>query len=304
MKSIILEYPVITIYDEVLVKAGTNITIDNISQIIPENKNIFKTVPFLKSKNIESDIIKNLSKEPYISLFKNFNFDELINLMKCVQLPIPVIESLYLFRKKDNHTYTHFLMVFALTTLLSKDIISDKDLLIRSITAGSTHDIGKICIPEHILKKASPLTIKEKNILKQHTVYGYILLSYYFNNDNSHMAEIARDHHERMDGSGYPFRIKMDNNDITDIVIICDIFDALVSSRPYRPEPYSVRSAIEEITEMAVTCKIDWKVIKALVNILRTSDTHYSQCKVSLEKRSKGPDLNYYGVFDESESIV
>ena len=301
MESIILEYPVITIYGEVLVEAGTHIEYDKIYDYIPENSNFFEKINFLNFRNIKTDIISNLSKHPYDEIFSSYNIYSLINLMESVILPVPVIESLYYFRENDYHTYTHFLMVFTLTTLLSKEIISDKNLLIKSITAGSTHDIGKICIPLHILKKSSPLTKLEKNYLKQHTVYGYILLCYYFNNKDNHIAEISRDHHERMDGSGYPFKRKMVKNDIKDIVVICDIFDALVSSRPYRPEPYSVRSAIEEITEMAVSQKINWKVIKALVNFLRKNKSHYSECKVSLEKRCKGPDLNFYGVYEENE---
>lgn len=301
MESVILEYPVVSVYGDKLVDSGVELTIDNIHQIIPVNKTIFDRNHFLKIRSVKDDIITNLSSNPYHSLLWNEDFDDFIGLMEKVVLPDPVIESILYFRENDYSTYTHFLMVFVLTSLLSKNIISDEAELLKSISAGSTHDIGKIAIPKSILQKSSPLKKKEKEYLKQHTLYGYILLTYYFNGREPHIADIARDHHERIDGSGYPFKRKTDQTDTNDIVIICDIFDALISSRPYRPEPYSIRSAIEEITELAVLNKVNWKVIKALVNILRKNETDYTTCEVSLEKRCSGPDFNYYGVYAESE---
>lgn len=299
MDSITLKYPVISIYGERLVDAGTIITKESIDSFIPENNTKYKYLNFLKYKEIKNDIIKNINLYPYTDIFTDTDKkNSVLTLMEIVNLPLPVIESVYWFKSNDYYTYRHFLMVLTLTTLLSMEIINEQSLLEKSITAGSTHDIGKICIPDSILKKTVPLTKTEKNDLKQHTVAGYILLTYYYNNTCHHIATAARDHHERRDGSGYPFKSK-EISELSDIIVVSDIFDALISSRPYRPTPYDIRTALEEITDLAVKKKLNWSIVQALVNILRNSDSHYSECEVSLEKRGIPPEDNLYGIYSK-----
>lgn len=300
MESVLLKYPVIAIDGKVLVESGTILTSENIHSFLSDNKNHYKNEKILSFKTIKDDLINNINKYPYNKIISDKKkFEYVISLMESVSLPIPVLESLYYFKDNDYHTYIHFLMVFTLTSLLANEIISDKKFLQKNITAGSTHDIGKICIPKEILQKSTPLTKLEKSYLKQHTIAGYFLLNYYYNNKYSHIANIAKDHHERKDSSGYPFKIETKNSDLDDIVIICDIFDALISSRPYRPVPYDIRSAIEEITELAENEKINWKVIKALVNLLRKNKLNFEDCEISSEKRGKSPEHNLYGIFSE-----
>lgn len=300
MESVLLKYPVVTIDGKVLVESGTVLTSENINSFLSDNNNCHKTEKILSFKTIKDDLLQNINKDPYNSIITDKEkFNYVISIMESISLPVPVLESLYYFKDNDHHTYIHFLMVFTLTSLLANEIISDKKFLHVNITAGSTHDIGKICIPKEILQKSTPLTKLEKSYLKQHTISGYFLLNYYYGNKYSHIANIARDHHERKDCSGYPFKIKTDNSDLTDIVVICDIFDALISSRPYRPVPYDVRSAVEEITDLAVDKKINWKIIKALVSFLRKNKRHFEECDISREKRGKPPEHNLYGIFSE-----
>jgi HD-GYP domain-containing protein (c-di-GMP phosphodiesterase class II) len=73
------------------------------------------------------------------------------------------------------------------------------------------HDIGKVCVPLEILKKESPLTRDERKNVEHHTIAGYILLSYYSQNVNNIAARVARDHHERRNGSGYPRGINLND---------------------------------------------------------------------------------------------
>lgn len=293
MTSIILKYPVITIYGDLLVDSGIEITLDNIDNIISLNPITFPKYKFLSYKDIRQDIIENIHQDPYQTIFRENIGDDLITYMEDIILPLPVIETIYHFKTYDYYTYRHFLMVLILTTLLSKEIIKNKDDLLNNIKAGSSHDIGKLCIPESILKKSTALTRMEKNDLKQHTLTGYFLLQYYFNHQESHIPLAARNHHERRDGSGYPFHIKL-NDSISDIIVVSDIFDALISSRPYRPSPYDIRSALDEITTMALDHKISMNVVRALVNFNRGNKNHYSECIVSHDKRGKPPTDNLY----------
>lgn len=108
------------------------------------------------------------------------------------------------------------------------------------------HDIGKICIPDTILKKPSPLTAQEFAIVKAHPVYGANMFD-----RAPHLSDllpIVRYHHEHYDGSGYPDGLKGEAIPLTArIVTLGDVFDALISHRPYRPaiESAQARRMIE-----------------------------------------------------------
>lgn len=99
------------------------------------------------------------------------------------------------------------------------------------------HDVGKIGIPDNILKKPGPLTPEEFEIIKLHTTIGAKILE----SDGRFITLkagkiIAEQHHEKWDGSGYPYGIKGENIHLyARIVAICDVFDAMTSDRVYRP---------------------------------------------------------------------
>lgn len=89
---------------------------------------------------------------------------------------------------------------------------------------------------------------------------------------------------------------------MVEIVAVCDIYDALVSSRPYRPISYDNRTALEEITGMAERNEISWEVVKALVAHNRKAKPHSSDCSISTEKRGTPPPGNAYGIFAEEKN--
>jgi HD-GYP domain-containing protein (c-di-GMP phosphodiesterase class II) len=217
-----------------------------------------------------------------------------------VVLPVPVLESFEYFREHDFYTYHHSLMVFALSTLLAKDLLPDTRARVRLAATGPTHDMGKICVPLEILRKSSPLTRAEHDFLDHHTKAGHVLLSYYFQ-DARHLAPaVARDHHERKDGSGHPCGTEQ-RDLLVEIIAVCDIYDALISPRPYRPTSYDNRTALEELTRLAERNVIGWDVVKALVGHSRRVKVQFSECQISKEKRGSPPEGNVYGVISEGE---
>jgi response regulator RpfG family c-di-GMP phosphodiesterase len=113
--------------------------------------------------------------------------------------------------------------------------------------ASAMHDVGKIAIPDQILRKPGPLTREDREIMERHTLVGAELLA----GSRSPLVQlaevIARTHHERWDGRGYPAKLRGDAIPLAGrICSICDVFDALVSDRPYKTA-WTVAAALEEI---------------------------------------------------------
>ena len=296
MFKIPLKSSINTLDGKELVSAGTVLTEDIIRQVIASNVGqAAKSMSLMQFSSVRDDISQFFSNPPYKVIFDN-NEDtkDVLNVMEQVILPLPVLESLDYFREYDYHTYRHMLMIFALSTLLAKILIPDFQRMINNATAGPCHDLGKICVPLDILMKRDPLTRKERNILFQHPVSGYVLLCYYTKDMNNFSAKVARDHHERLDGSGYMRGVKL-KDPMVEIVAVSDVYDALISPRPYRPTSFDNRSALEEVTAMAQRGQIGWDVLQALITMNRIDKPDFDSFKVSLEKRGTPPQDNSYG---------
>jgi HD-GYP domain-containing protein (c-di-GMP phosphodiesterase class II) len=111
--------------------------------------------------------------------------------------------------------------------------------------AGSMHDIGKLSVPAEILSKLTKLTDNEFSLIKEHSRSGYEMLK----NVESPwpLAQIVYQHHERMDGSGYPRNLKGDEILLeARIMAVADIVEAMASYRPYRAA-LGIEAALEEI---------------------------------------------------------
>ncbi|UII54140.1 HD-GYP domain-containing protein [Cytobacillus spongiae] len=139
-----------------------------------------------------------------------------------------------LLHQSDPYTAQHNISVAILSGLLGKWLRLSEEHLRVLITGAVLHDIGKLCIPERILNKPGRLTNEEFSVIKMHPIYGYHLL---LNQQKLQfdIPLIALQHHERMDGSGYPYNLK--GNEITTyakIVGVVDVFHAMASDRVYR----------------------------------------------------------------------
>jgi HD-GYP domain-containing protein (c-di-GMP phosphodiesterase class II) len=248
---------------------------------------------------VKEDCLNFLSIPPYKTIFQDKKqINHLLNLLGTGHFSIPILQSLDYFRQHDFYTYTHVLMVFVLSTLLAKDLIPDYEECTRLSATGPSHDIGKICVPLHILKKKTPLTKMERSFLEHHAAAGYVLLSYYYGDTQDLACKVALDHHERRDGSGYPRGILL-ADPLIEIIAVSDIYDALITLRPYRSRAYDNRAALEEIAEMAKQNKLGWDVVKALIAHNRKSKPPYQEMAISAEKRGTPPSYNVYGITAE-----
>jgi HD-GYP domain-containing protein (c-di-GMP phosphodiesterase class II) len=132
--------------------------------------------------------------------------------------------------------------------------------------AGDIHDIGKIYVPAEILSKPGKLTDIEFTIIKTHPRVGYDILK------NVEfpwpIADIVAQHHERLDGGGYPAGLKGDAILLeARIIIVADVVEAMSSHRPYRPS-HGIDKAIEEITLHKGTL-YDTAVVEACLRLFK-----------------------------------
>ena len=134
---------------------------------------------------------------------------------------------------RSRFTATHSAGVSATSKMLSRIIGLSKIEIRLMEVAGNLHDLGKLAIPNSILEKPGKLTKKEMAVMKSHTYYTYSIINTI--DGLQQVAEWAAYHHERLDGSGYPFRCKADELDTgARILMVADIFTALAEDRPYR----------------------------------------------------------------------
>jgi len=157
-----------------------------------------------------------------------------------------IIRSLALtIEARDPTTGGHCQRLARYATALGAALeLSDDDLaLLRD--GGFLHDIGKLALPDSILLKPGRLTAKEHEQMQQHTVIGDQLCGGL--QSLARVREIVRNHHERLDGSGYPDHLEGEKISLlAQIIGLVDTFDALTTARPYKPA-YSRESAYDEL---------------------------------------------------------
>jgi len=142
---------------------------------------------------------------------------------------------------KDDETGMHIQRLFNLTLRIGLKMGMSFGEAEQLAFSSMMHDIGKLLIPDAILKKPGPLTEEESALMRQHTVFGLRMLG------TKPFYRIARDialnHHERWDGTGYPHGLKGAAIPLAArIVAVADVFDALVHARPYK-RPMSIAEA-------------------------------------------------------------
>ena len=155
--------------------------------------------------------------------------------------------KLHKIRKYDDATFIHSLNVAILCNMFGHWINMPQDDLDVLTLAGLLHDVGKMKIPEEIIKKPGILTEEEYTEIKNHPRRGYNLLKPMKLDER--IKKVALMHHERCDGSGYPDGLRGDQIDeFAKIVAIADVYDALTSARVYRGAlcPFEVINMVVE----------------------------------------------------------
>jgi HD-GYP domain-containing protein (c-di-GMP phosphodiesterase class II) len=150
---------------------------------------------------------------------------------------------------KDQDTRNHLERMSRYCAILAEELGMPSPFVQSIFLASPMHDIGKLGVPDAILKKPGKLTAEEWEEMKKHPLYGAEILR---NADNELMQmseRIARSHHEKWDGSGYPLGLAREQIPIeARIVAMADVFDALTSRRCYKPA-FSMEKTLEIVRE-------------------------------------------------------
>ncbi|MCI7789296.1 MAG: HD-GYP domain-containing protein [Lachnospiraceae bacterium] len=181
-------------------------------------------------------------------LFVNELLSETMQIMKQGRTSISVFDMLLNMRNIDDSVYAHSIDVALISNVLAKWLHFSEEEQQMATACGLFHDVGKFLLPSGVLRKPGKLTEEEFTIIKTHTTEGFHLLSKY-ENIPLHVKNAALMHHEKCDGSGYPYGLTGPEIDkYAKIVTIADIFDAMTSERVYRKAmcPFSVIKSFED----------------------------------------------------------
>ncbi len=163
-------------------------------------------------------------------------------------------------RAKDEYLLEHSVAVSVYMTLFARYLEIDRDIIEQLAIGAFLHDIGKIKIPDSILNKPGKLTDEEFTIMKTHANHSIDIIEK-TPGVSELSLEVAALHHEKLNGQGYPFRIKGDNiSQYGRMIAICDIFDALTANRVYKDGfPHSKAFAI--LRELAQQNHLDASLV-------------------------------------------
>lgn len=208
-----------------------------------ENTNYYEKVRSSDEfKHFETEYNNNVdSIKDHLSYFlssddstdTNTMVSDTMNIIANTRNSLQMFDMLHAMRNKDDITYVHSVNVSLIAAVIGKWLNYSEDQIKILTLAGLMHDIGKLLVPEKILNKPGALTDNEYEIMRHHVNLGYEQIK-----DKElplPVKEAVLLHHEKCDGTGYPFGLKSaDIPAVTKIITIADIYDAMTANRIYR----------------------------------------------------------------------
>ncbi len=160
--------------------------------------------------------------------------------------------SIARLKTADDYTYMHSVAVCGLMIALAKQLRFDEQQTREAGLAGLLHDVGKMVIPLEVLNKPGKLTDAEFSLVKTHPAEGHKMLL-----GGNGITEVALDvcmhHHEKVDGSGYPHRLRGDAISLfAKMGAVCDVYDAVTSNRPYK-KGWDPAEAVRKMAEWSTS---------------------------------------------------
>jgi putative nucleotidyltransferase with HDIG domain len=203
-------------------------------------------------------MICNTAKKAVVSMFREVRMGNAINAEAAGELVEEIsssvirnpgaLISLARLKTADDYTYMHSVAVCALMVSLARQLGLDEQDVREAGMAGLLHDLGKALMPMDVLNKPGKLTDDEFRIIKSHPVEGHRLLVE-GKTASAIVLDVCLHHHEKVDGSGYPDKLKGDDISLfAKMGAVCDVYDAITSNRPYKAG-WDPAESIRKMTE-------------------------------------------------------
>lgn len=227
--------------------------------------------------------VQNLFANPSSENFTESSINVANQLMASVLADDAVAVDLGMLKVSDEYTFKHSVDVAAMSLVIGKNAgLSEAELKELSI-AGLLHDVGKAKIPAEVLNKPGKLSDDEFALMKQHTLFGFQILKEKNSFSEGIMFGVLQ-HHEKMNGRGYPQRVDASKiHKYARIISVADVFDALVTQRPYK-DPFTMYSATEMMMSMSEELDIDMMRVFLHTVILYPVDSIVTLCTGELAK--------------------
>ncbi len=199
--------------------------------------------------------------------------------------------------QKDDYTEGHGERVAVFARSLAEHVGLSAEEVEQVYMGGILHDVGKIGCPDAILNKPGPLTPDEFEIIKRHPVHGWEICRHLKSLGDCTLCCI-RNHHERLDGSGYPDGLAGDAVPITTrIMSIADVFDALATARAYKPA-FPTETCFKILREEAERGWWDKQLVEAFVDVMKLKELDQPLNRKKLDglfRRPPPPPVNGNG---------
>lgn len=217
-----------------------------------------------------SETVKARVNEGIQYLFKNTNADNFSgaamqvskDLTEAIMTNSAVAIDINTLKVSDEYTFKHSVDVAMISMIIGKRHGLSRDEIREIGLAGLLHDMGKSKIPTEILNKPGKLTDEEFALMKRHPYDGYQILKDRGGFSNAVLAGVLQ-HHEKINAGGYPMGLPKDQIHLFGrLIAVADIFDALVTKRPYK-DAFPMREAVEMI--MSMTGELDISCINSFL---------------------------------------
>ena len=237
-----------------------------------KNKPLPRSVPIEAEFQYAAQICAR-SRSAIMSMFSEVRMGKAIELENTTSLVEDISNSvnrnasalitLARLKTKDDYTYMHSVAVCALMIALARQLNLDEEQVREAGTAGLLHDIGKMSVEPNILNKPGKLTDLEFDAVRRHPEAGHQLLLK-AGGISAAALDVCLHHHERVDGTGYPYKLKGEELSLfAKMGAVCDVYDAVTSNRPYK-SGWCPADSIKKMASWSGT-HFDSEVFKAFV---------------------------------------
>jgi HD-GYP domain-containing protein (c-di-GMP phosphodiesterase class II) len=269
--------------ESLLIDTNKTLTFDASGNIIGKEKSdkhkkksASKSSPILLEIT-EAKQLFNESKKIQQQVFSDAQQGRELNLAPVIEITNQTIDTVFKnadalacvinIRKKDEYLLEHSVSVAVLMTIFARFLKIDKEIVQQLSVGAFLHDVGKINVPDNILNKPGKLTDDEFTVMKGHVNHSIKIIEA-TPGISALSIEVAALHHEKLDGTGYPFQ--KSHEKITSygrMIAICDIFDALTANRCYK-EGYSHLKAFSILRSLATKQHLDKRLVDMFIKCM------------------------------------